>query len=133
MTNDWIILRDNSGRPLHRAHERLELNDRAQPTIRAVCVAHGLTPALLLGKSRERVVAYARHDLMARLRALGWSLPKIGYVLKLNHTSVMHGLKAHAARVGVNSTSVRAGGTTRRSIGAQPSVHTWGAQPMEIR
>lgn len=130
---DWIILRDDSGRPLHRAHERLELKARAQPIIRAVCVDHGLAPALLLGKSRERVVAYARHDLMVRLRALDWSLPEIGYVLKLNHTSVMHGIRAHAARVGVNAGLVRSGGITRRSIGAQPSVHTRGAQAQERR
>lgn len=58
-----------------------------------------LGPKDILGDSRKRPVAYARHYAMWLLRELGYSLPEIGRQLRRDHSSVLFGVRAHAARV----------------------------------
>lgn len=90
---DWLILR-HKGAPIQAKYALLARRSAAEPYIRRICVLHGLTPALLLSRSRRRTVAYARQDLMLALREDGWSLPQIGHVLDRNHTTIMQGVEA---------------------------------------
>ena len=61
---------------------------------------HGLPLAAMLQKSRSPDRVAARFDAMRRLRAVTWrdgrprfSLPQIGEMLGLHHTSVLNGLR----------------------------------------
>lgn len=68
---------------------------------------HGLAPDRVMSKSRSPNVAQARQEVMWRLRALTaadgrpkHSYPAIGRALGgLDHTTVLHGVRAHAARL----------------------------------
>lgn len=65
-----------------------------------VCREYNLSPSDLKGPSRRRQVAWPRQDFMVRSYALGHlSLPQIGRFLGgRDHTTVLHGVRAHAAR-----------------------------------
>lgn len=53
----------------------------------------------MLSRDRRYRVVHARHDLMYRLRAeLRWSLTRIGLMLDCDHTTVLYGVRKHAAR-----------------------------------
>jgi hypothetical protein len=65
-------------------------------------VLHGVTLKDILSTDRRRKVAWARQEAMYRLRLDGrWSLPKIGHVLGVDHSTVCHGCRRHAGRHGV--------------------------------
>jgi hypothetical protein len=61
---------------------------------------HGLAVAVMLEKVRSPDRVAARFDAMRRLRAVTWadgrprfSLPQIGALLGVHHTSVLNGLR----------------------------------------
>lgn len=71
----------------------------ASPVIEA-CKIAGIHPSHLREKNRKNVIAHARQHVMYLLHLRGWSYPKIGQTLGgMDHTTIMHGVKAHAARV----------------------------------
>lgn len=67
---------------------------------------HNLTVGILMSPARYRAAAYARHDFMWRARQIvkadgshRYSMPRIARFLGLEcHTSVLHGVRGHAAR-----------------------------------
>ncbi len=67
---------------------------------------HGVTLADIVGDRRFKPIVHARQEAMYRLRDLRthegahrFSLPRIGQLLGgRDHTTVLHGLKAHEAR-----------------------------------
>lgn len=72
-----------------------------QEDIESIAILHGVTVADLKGGSRVRKIAWARHHVMYRLRQRGNSFPWIAARLNMkNHTSCIHGCRAHAARIG---------------------------------
>lgn len=68
--------------------------------VRRICEHHRLTVDRMESQERRRPIAFCRFEVFARLRARGWSTPKIGLnVGGRDHTTVMHGLKRYAALV----------------------------------
>lgn len=70
-----------------------------QAALDAVADAHGLTTTQVLDANRDPRLVAARHDYMAAARELtAASLPAIAEVIHRDHTTVVHGLKAHRIR-----------------------------------
>ena len=71
--------------------------------IQEVAMDHGIMPGDLRATTRRRPVALARQEAMYRLRVeRGFSSAKIGQFLgQRDHTTVLHGVKAHALRNGL--------------------------------
>lgn len=74
-----------------------------------VCHEHGIRLSDLLGQSRERRFAWPRQEAMWRMSAQAmtngsprYSLPQIGaFMGGRDHSTVVHGIKAHAERNGL--------------------------------
>ena len=66
-----------------------------------IAAIRGVSLADLRSPSRQRAVAWPRQELMWALRCTaGWSLPRIGrYLGGRDHTTVLHGIRAHAKRM----------------------------------
>lgn len=61
---------------------------------------YGVTPEGLVGRSRHPRVVLARHHLCALVRwSTSLSLPEIGELLDLDHTTVMAAVRRHEARI----------------------------------
>jgi chromosomal replication initiation ATPase DnaA len=60
--------------------------------------AHGV-PSHLIISSRRGKVAVARHHCMWLLRQRGHSYPEIGRAMSRDHSSVISGIRKHAARI----------------------------------
>lgn len=88
----------------------------ARTIIRKVAARTGVPLSLIMSRKRTRPVAHARQRLMFALRMSpftvqrasvggtdGWtrSYPHIGQMLGRDHTTVIHGVRAEAARRGV--------------------------------
>ncbi len=76
----------------------------ARSILTATAVDHGLPLAVMLERSRSPERVAARFDAMVRLRAVTWpdgrhrfSLPQIGAMLGMHHTSVLNGLRRMGA------------------------------------
>jgi chromosomal replication initiator protein len=62
--------------------------------LRAVAAEFGCTLEDLLGEGRPAEIALARHAAMALgRRVLGYSLPKLGRLLRRDHTTVLYGIR----------------------------------------
>lgn len=76
----------------------------AMPTVdqiqAEICLKHGITMIDLLSDRLDRKVSRARQEGYWRCRhETGHSLPAIAYLFRRkDHTTVMHGIKAHARR-----------------------------------
>lgn len=74
-------------------------------TMRAIVERHaeatGISVDVLKGRARDYPTARARHAAMAECHSLGlWSLSVIGrFFGGRDHTTVLHGVRAHAARL----------------------------------
>lgn len=75
--------------------------------LRETAEDHNLDYAALMGDSRKQRIAHARHDFMWRARQIKnpdgshrYTLPMIGRFLGgMDHTSIIHGVRAHARRM----------------------------------
>jgi chromosomal replication initiation ATPase DnaA len=67
---------------------------------RDVMKRHGLTHAEFYDGGREWRYSHARHEAFAVAHTLGKSLPQIGEHFGFDHTTVLHGIRAHRARQG---------------------------------
>lgn len=72
---------------------------------RQVAEEHGLTLVELTGPSRKRRFVYARHDAFARTYQVRYSdgshrhsLMQIARFYRVDHTTVLHGIRAHWER-----------------------------------
>ena len=59
--------------------------------ISGVCNRHGVTLDQLIAKDRSGRIVAARHEVYARLREAGFSLPRIGRKMKRDHKTVHSG------------------------------------------
>lgn len=65
----------------------------------AVAMAHGLTLDELKTHTSVRRISHPRHEAMAIMYATGrFSYPQIGRFFNMDHTSAIHGKRAHEAR-----------------------------------
>lgn len=60
----------------------------------AAARAYGVSCEDILGRSRSKTIARARHALWRALRAHGWSYPEIARYTGHDHSSVMYGCSA---------------------------------------
>jgi chromosomal replication initiation ATPase DnaA len=59
--------------------------------------------AELKGSRRDAWLARARQEAMWLMRQEGrWTLPQIGRFLNRDHSTVIHGIRAHERRIGQN-------------------------------
>lgn len=69
----------------HKATQKLTLETAEK---------HGITVAEMLSPSRASHLVEARRDLAFALRARAWSYPRIGKLMKRDHTTIMSLVKA---------------------------------------
>lgn len=87
MSEDRDYLLKPTGRPIHAV------------AIEA-CERHQISMAQLLSSARSAYIVRARQEVMYRAHhELGVSLPVIGHFLHRDHTTVLHGVRAHAERL----------------------------------
>jgi chromosomal replication initiation ATPase DnaA len=86
------------------------MSRRCRQIVVDVASLHEMNPRTLLAPLRHRRVAWARQEAMARIRALRtdegkhvFSLPAIGRMFGMDHTTVLHGLRAIEKRNGITS------------------------------
>lgn len=92
-------------RPHHRrkstaVNDPMIMVESVKGLVRAAAISSGLTEADILGPSRQRFVCTARQWVMFEAQAAGFTLPQIGRVLKRDHTTVLHGIRAERKRRG---------------------------------
>ena len=66
----------------------------------AMCAKHGVTMAEILGRSHEHRISHARQEVMWLASMAGKSTGEIGRFFGRDHTTVMHGIRAHQRRMG---------------------------------
>lgn len=64
-----------------------------------VCRRYGVTQVDIYGRSHSRKYAHPRQEVMWLARQAGLSFPQIGKALGRDHTSILHGIRAHEARL----------------------------------
>lgn len=69
------------------------MTPRAIRYAEAIAPWHGVTPDDVFSRSRRKIVAAARGDVMYRLREDGFSTTQIGRWLGRDHTSVIHAIQ----------------------------------------
>lgn len=71
-------------------------------TITVVALRHDVPVEDIMVGDRKRPIVNARHEAMYLLRnKFRLSYPRIGAIMGRDHSTVMHGVRAHAARIGV--------------------------------
>jgi chromosomal replication initiation ATPase DnaA len=65
---------------------------------RDVMKRHGITHGDFYSRSKGHRIAHARQEAMAIAHSAGKSLPMIGRHFGFDHTTILHGIRAHAAR-----------------------------------
>ena len=71
-------------------------------TIKVVALRHGVDVEAIMVGDRTRPIVNARHEAMYLLRnKFRLSYPRIGTIMGRDHSTVIHGVRAHAARIGV--------------------------------
>ena len=68
-----------------------------QQAVKSIERATGVSCAEIQGPSRKAHIVAARWQVIALLRARGWSLPKIGKELNRDHTTILYALRQIAA------------------------------------
>lgn len=75
------------------------IRTKPKQILREVAEKHELRVADLLGPSRRRTIAWARHEAFDKIyRQTNMSLPQIGDMFAMDHTSVLYGIWAHRKR-----------------------------------
>ncbi len=73
-----------------------------QSLIREVAEKYKIPTALMLQDSRTRPLVFARQELFYRcVMEKGWSYARIGRYFDRDHTTVLHGVRAHAKKYGL--------------------------------
>ena len=72
----------------------------AKDIVKSVADKHRVTVAQIHGSRRYKDIVRARQEAMFDLdRFKGWSSIRIGYYFGKDHTTVLHALRSHAARL----------------------------------
>ena len=63
-------------------------------------IRHGFTAAQIIGRDKTKWISHARQEAMCNAHEAGFSLPLIGRVMGgRDHTTILHGVHAHRARM----------------------------------
>jgi chromosomal replication initiation ATPase DnaA len=84
-------LRALDGYRLERAAANVNVD--SYEVVRMAAQAFGISPKRVLDGDRHRAACNARWVAAKVLHVRGWSSPRIGHVLGLDHSSVLHALK----------------------------------------
>lgn len=86
MARDWLLY------PMGEIARFRAILDR-------VSADRGVTAAEIMGRSKVHKIAHARHEVIARaVHDLGWSKSRVGRKFDLDHTSIIHAVRAHEKR-----------------------------------
>lgn len=66
-----------------------------------ICERHGVTREQLKSPERTKDIVRARQELMHLLICAGMSVAGIGRYLNRDHTTILHGVRAHKKRNGI--------------------------------
>ncbi|MGE3710025.1 MAG: helix-turn-helix domain-containing protein [Hyphomicrobiaceae bacterium] len=66
--------------------------------LRRVAADHGLTPTILIGRSRIRKIVKARYDFIRLAHAHGYNSSTIGWRINRDHTTVLYALDVLASK-----------------------------------
>lgn len=70
-------------------------------TIKVVALRHGVSLEEIMSDTTKHKIARARHEAMYILKTkFRLSYPRIGAIMRRDHSTVIHGVRAHAARIG---------------------------------
>jgi chromosomal replication initiation ATPase DnaA len=69
------------------------------------CHKYGITAEQFLGRQRRRALVLARHEAYYRAVDAGHSYMKIAREFNRDHTSILHGKRAHERRISINCPS----------------------------
>ena len=68
--------------------------------IERVLSKHSVDMVEVMGRSRERIVADARHEIWYFMKKLGGlSYPQIGKMFNRDHTTIMNGVNKHEKKI----------------------------------
>jgi chromosomal replication initiation ATPase DnaA len=67
--------------------------ENAETILATIASAHGVSMGEVLGRSRLHHIVVARHAFFVALREQGWSLPRIGRLCEVHHTTVLAALR----------------------------------------
>lgn len=70
------------------------MSDEGRAIVSAVSVEYNIPSTFIVARSRRAELVTARTEVMRRMRALGWSYPRIGKELGRDHQVVMWALGA---------------------------------------
>ena len=74
--------------------------ERADAIVSKIARRYGLTLEDLKGSELRRDVSQPRQHAMWSIRRIfGWSLPQIGRYFGRDHTTILHGIRQHEARI----------------------------------
>lgn len=65
----------------------------AREMIADVARRHRISPTDILSAKRDRRTFFARREVIVRLRARNWSSPRIGMLLRRDHSTVLSALR----------------------------------------
>ncbi len=68
----------------------VRMSDEARAIVDAVAQERGILASAIVARRSHRALVSARCEVMRRMRALGWSYPRIGMEMGKHHSSVMH-------------------------------------------
>lgn len=74
---------------------------RTLDRIALIAAKHRLNVDQIMSSDRRYRTSRARQEVMWTFRQDGWSFPKIGALVGRDHTTVMHGVRAHMLRQAV--------------------------------
>lgn len=70
-----------------------------QAIVSHMCDLRGQKESDVLGKCKTKPIAHLRQEIMSLAAEAGYSTPEIGRALNRDHSTVVHGIKAHRKRV----------------------------------
>ena len=78
----------------------LRVRETLTALVAKVAEAYGVTPSVVMSKRRTRRCAHPRQWVMYEGHLMGFTTAEMGRFFGLDHTTVMHGVRAEKARRG---------------------------------
>jgi len=96
----WLRVNDQKPQPIEilRVLEACGQPDSMRGIALEVAVKHEITVEEMAGPKRQPRQIHPRHEAMFKMRKVGYSYSEIGRFFGRDHTTVMHGVRAHEAR-----------------------------------
>lgn len=92
---------------------------RLREALETSALKHGVSIAEIVGPSMFRRIVHARWEVMWMLREADFSFPAIGRAMAMDHSSIIHGCRKHAAMHGLTPTVFHRAQPAKRLISPQ--------------